>query len=215
MADLDIRFPVDISKGAIGGPGFSTNIAMTASGLEFRNQNWSLERGEWEVSHLVKKPAKYKPLQAFFRIAAGRANTWRFLDLSDFEVTTSEGVLLPVNGSTTQFQLWKKYTFGAFTYYRKITKPALAVNGVEQTALFKNAVQLTYGAGPTQVEFDESEGLVVFNTAPGGATLTWSGKFDCKCRFDTDQMRAESFEREKGTNLLLINWASIPIVECK
>ena len=38
---LDVRFPPLISFGAEGGAEFLTDIVVTASGFETRNQNWS------------------------------------------------------------------------------------------------------------------------------------------------------------------------------
>ncbi|RME61845.1 MAG: TIGR02217 family protein, partial [Alphaproteobacteria bacterium] len=45
----DVRFPTDISFGSSGGPGFSTSIVETASGVEQRNANWAAARARYDV----------------------------------------------------------------------------------------------------------------------------------------------------------------------
>jgi len=193
MSFLDIRFPVRIAMNCVGGPGFSTNIAIMASGAESRNQEWTYERGEWEASQAAKLPEEYKPLQAFFRNAAGRANTWRFKDWTDFEADATEGVFISTNiGSPSGMQMVKRYTFGAYTYDRIISKP---VSGT---------ITLTGGSG--SIDYD--------NGVHHGSATGWYGEFDCHCRFDTDRMRRESVDRNLPLGLI-VSWESIPIVEVK
>jgi uncharacterized protein (TIGR02217 family) len=189
---LDIQFPEAISYGAIGGPGFMTNVVIVNSGNEFRDQVWSLERGSWEVGHAARLPTAYKPLQAFFRIARGRANSFRFKDHSDYTVVSGEGILVAIDA--THFQLYKRYTFGAQTFDRKITKP-VATPGI---------------TGGTLSSIDLTTGVV---TMTSGTPSAWQGEFDCHARFDTDQMKAESISRSGG--LLVIGWSSIPIIELR
>lgn len=187
-----MQFPEAISYGAIGGPGFLTNIVVVNSGNEFPDQVWSLERGSWEVSHAARFPAQYKLLQSFFRIMRGRANTFRFKDHSDFTVSSGEGVFVLLTATT--FQMYKRYTFGAETYDRKITKP-VATPGI---------------TGGTLSSINLTTGIV---TMTSGTPTAWQGEFDCHCRFDTDQMKQESISRSGG--LLIIGWSSIPIVEVR
>ncbi len=189
MADLDsVRFPPRISLGAVGGPRFMTSIAVMASGAESRNQDWELERGEWTVSHSARLPVDWQPLLAFFRIVAGMANTFRFKDWTDFECAAGEGFFTTnVPGSPTVLQMVKRYTFGAYTYDRFITKP---VNGTIVT----DASGLNYANG----------------TASSGTF--WSGEFDCWARLNNDPMRAQVIDRniEEG---LIVGWDGIEIVE--
>lgn len=198
MAFLDLRFPVDISFGAIGGPGFLTDIVITNSGVESRDQTRSMDLGAWEVSHVPRFPEMYKRLQSFFRIAAGRANTFRFKDWSDFTVTASEGVLSPTDDAGSPpltWQLYKRYTFGSITFDRKIVLPI-------------SAITVTGGSG---VSVAYSTGVV---TVSSGTPTSWSGEFDVLARFDTDRMHGQIIERNP-TDGLLVEWASIPIVEVR
>jgi len=200
MSFKDIRFPPEISFHAIGGPGFQTNIVSTNSGQEFRDSVWSLERGEWEVSHAVRLPEQYKPLQAFFRTVKGRAYSFRFKDWSDFTIEPGEIVFTELDSSGTTLQIWKRYTFGEGTsaeiFDRKITKlvatPNISGGTVASVNLITGVVTMTTGT-PTDI------------TVPC--------EFDCHARFDTDKMKAETIDRS-GRDLI-IGWSSIPIIEIK
>lgn len=193
------RFPEDISKGAIGGPGFLTDVVIVESGHEYRRQARALELGSWEVSHAARKPQQYRKLQSMFRIAAGRANAFRFKDWGDFEATAAEGRFVLVTASTagSTWQMVKRYTFGAYTYDRTIQKP---VSGT---------VTVVGGSGHS---IDYATGILIEGTAEPTA---WTGEFDVPCRFDTDAMRAETIDREGGYGDLIIGWSSIPIVEVR
>lgn len=69
----EIQFPPDISYGASGGPGHSTRIVTTVSGHEWRNANWAMARGRWNVAHGLKKREQVAELIAFSRARRGRA----------------------------------------------------------------------------------------------------------------------------------------------
>lgn len=194
MSFLDIQFPPNVSFGAIGGPGFLTNIVIVNSGNEFPDAVWSLERGSWDVAHAARKPVDYVPLQSFFRVAKGRFNTFRFKDWSDFTVASTEGVFTSLTATT--FQMWKRYTSGSYTYDRKIIRP------VSGTAI------ITGGASPS---VNYATGVV---TVASGTPTAWSGQFDCHCRFDTDQMKAEWKDRSPQDGLI-IGWSAIPVVEVR
>lgn len=188
MADLDIRFPPRVSLNAVGGPRFLTSIAVMSSGAESRNQNWELERGEWTVSHSARLPADWQPLLSFFRIVAGMAHTFRFKDWTDFECAAGEGFFVPsLIGSPILVQMVKRYTFGAYTYDRYITKP---INGTIVT----NAVGLDYATG----------------LATSGTT--WRGEFDVWARLNNDPMRAQVIDRNPQEGLI-VGWNDIEIVE--
>jgi len=131
------RFPTNISKGALGGPQFSTDIVGTTSGFEKRNINWAKSKAKYEVSHAVRTEAEYAQLLAFFNMTRGRANGFRFKDWMDYKVASTEGrvigALETLNGSLDSlqigykyYQLAKLYKFGSVTsdyYLRNIRKP--------------------------------------------------------------------------------------------
>jgi uncharacterized protein (TIGR02217 family) len=187
------RFPETISFGVTGGPEFVTNVVIVDSGYEYRNQRRSLELNKWDVANAARLPAMWEPLKHFFRIAAGRANAFRFKDWMDYSATSSEGVFTMLTSTT--FQMWKRYTAGASTYDRKIQKP---VSGT---------ITVTGGTGAV---VDTTTGIV---TVSSGTPTAWAGEFDVPCRFDTDEMRGEIIDRSAGG--FVIGWQSIPIVEIR
>lgn len=193
MSFLDIQFPPKISLNAIGGPEFLTDIVIVASGAELRNQNWSSERLRYEVSHAARREVDWRQLQAFFRIVAGRAYSFRFKDWTDYQCAAGSGSFVTSTyGSPTGNQMVKAYSFGGNTYYRPITKP---INGT---------INLTGGG-----TLDYSTGVV-----HGGTPTAWDGEFDVHVRFDTDAMKAETINK-KDDGELLVGWQSIPVVEVR
>lgn len=190
MSFKNIRFPPNISFDAIGGPGFLTNVVTMNSGNESRDSVWSLERGEWEVSQAAKLPAKYEPLQAFFRVVKGRGYSFRFKDWTDFSAASGQGLFIDASDdSPPTRQMIKRYTFGSEIFDRVITKP---ISGKITT----DAVSLDY------------------NTGIAASGTFWSGEFDCHVRFDTDKMKAITKDRNPAKGLI-ITWASIPLIEIK
>lgn len=189
---IDVRFPPRISFGAEGGAEFQTDIVITASGRETRNQNWSRQRMRYDVAHAARREAQWRELQAFFLLMAGRAHSFRFKDWTDYECAAGDGVFLDTDeeyGSPTGKQMYKVYRFAAQTYYRKITKP---VSG---------SITLTGGG-----TINYSSGIV-----ESGNPTAWYGEFDVHARFDTDEMRSETITRSGDE--LLVGWSAIPIIE--
>ena len=180
MSVLNIRFPTDISIGAVGGPGYSTDVVVLGSGHEQRNQNWSAARSSYDVSKAVVTNALRDELIAFFRIAKGRTHSFRLKDFTDFKASTTTGIFLSLGGVT--YQLQKRYTHAGGTEDRDIVKP---VNGTISV----------YKAGPILLQesvdytIDYATGVL---TALGGTPpvpVSWAGEFDVHARFDTDRLR--------------------------
>jgi uncharacterized protein (TIGR02217 family) len=83
------------------------------------------------------------------------------------------------DGTTTAFQLVKRYASGSQTWTRAIAKPVagtvrIALGGVEQ---------------PSGWSVDTTTGIVTFSTAPSsGVAITAGFEFDVPVRFDTDAL---------------------------
>lgn len=105
------RLPVDIERGATGGPMFSTSIAETAAGREARNQNWSSPRYKWQFGFGTMPMEDYRKLVSFFNARRGSFEGFRFKDWSDFSafidpddytdrnvLTTNPGSLTSIDG---------------------------------------------------------------------------------------------------------------------
>lgn len=169
MVDFhDVLFPRDVSRGARGGPQFSTRVTTTNSGFEYRAIEWSQVRGRWNVGYGVRSEAALAELQAFFYARRGMAYSFRFRDPTD-NVATSQALQTNAN---SQVQLAKLYTSGGVTYTRFISLPvAGTITGIPEGAVdLATGIVTGYAAG-TVVSF----------------------KFDCKARFDTDYLDGEVF----------------------
>jgi len=198
MAFHDTRFPESIGVGSVGGAGFNTEIVAVKSGLEKRNQSWSVSRRSWDVSHGIKTQDEYDELVAFFMAREGKLHSFRFKDWFDYilerqSIGTGDGV-------KTVFHIFKTYNSGGYTVDRDISKP---VNGTVQ--IWKASVLQSSG-----FTISYSTGEITFTSAPtGGQNIEVACQFDVPVRFDTDSMRASLDSYNVYT------WGQIPIVEVK
>lgn len=199
MSFIEVQFPSDISYGSRGGPEYSTDVTELVSGKEQRNSNWSQARARYSVAHGVKTPAQLDDLIAFFRARRGKAHGFRFKDWTDYQAAGQN--LGTGNGVLTQFQLVKKYTSGAVTEVRTITKPVnngtfkVYLNGVLQSSGFT---------------LDYTTGIITFTVAPGNTVIvTADFEFDVPVRFDTDYL--DPSIDDFGTR----SWESITLIELK
>lgn len=202
----DVRFPDDIAMGAVGGPGFRTDIVEFQSGREQRNIRWSQSRMAWDVAQAIKTQDEMDRLIAFFRNRKGRAYGFRFKDWTDYKC--SRRWLATGDGVTKEYQLAKHYalpgtvdhTNTADQYEKRIiTRPVpntlkIWINGVASVAWTCNW----------------NTGRVMFTDAPAnGAVIEAEFEFDVPCRFDIDQMKYSMDDYN------IYSWGNIIIVELK
>ena len=164
---LEIRFPVGITYGPIGGPTFLTAVLVVGSGDEDRNSRWTAGRAEYTVDTILMKPAPMNDLISFFRIVQGRKFGFRLKDHTDFKsvlftLATSEldQVIGTGDDTTKIFQLIKTYFFMSFSAVRTIAKP---VAGTVKIAVA--GVPLVEGVG---FSVDTTTGLVTLLTTISG-----------------------------------------------
>ncbi len=92
MAFHSTRLPVDIERGALGGPGFKTTVTPLGSGKEQRNIDWARTRAEFDVGYglmdqdSVLLEATIDNLLSFFYTREGKAHSFLFKDWSDFKI---------------------------------------------------------------------------------------------------------------------------------
>jgi uncharacterized protein (TIGR02217 family) len=189
MPFIETRFPVDISYGVVGGPGFKTDVVVVNSGFEQRNAVWEDSRCMWDAAHGLKTQDQLDTLIAFFRVMKGRANGFRFKDWTDFSVGSGEGIFRPLSGTT--FQMVRRYTTAGNNQDRDISKP---VSGT---------IVVTGGTG---VSVNYTTGVV---TVTSGTPTAWTGEFDVPARFDTDQMKVSIEDYNAYT------WGQIPVLEIR
>ena len=207
MAFHEVRFPDNISRGARGGPERRTQIVELASGAEERNASWANSRRRYDVAYGIRRADDLAAVVAFFEARNGRLHGFRFKDWADFKSCLPSQTPSPTNqpigtgnGATTQFPLTKRYTSGAQSWTRAITKPVagsvtIALNGTPQASGWSVST---------------ATGLITFTTAPAaGMAITAGFEFDVPVRFDTDALDVTlDLERLGSIN-------SIPLVELR
>lgn len=196
----EVRFPLALAFGAIGGPERRTEIVELASGQEVRNAVWSGARRRWDIGSAVQTLDELNLLIGFFEARRGPLHGFRFRDFADDRsglpeqpVSATDQVLGEGDGATTAFQLTKRYG----ETVRPILKP---VDGTVTVAVDGLAQASGYTVDPTV-------GIVEFDTPPPlGTTLTAGFEFDCPVRFDSDRIEAslEGFGAGRIVNAKLI-----------
>lgn len=197
MSHLNIRFPIDISYGAAGGPEYSTDIAFVNSGHEQRQQNWASARCYFDVSRTITNDTQRNQLLTHFRIAKGRTHSFPFRDFTDYTVSGTEGILIAIAGST--YQLYKRYTSAGGTEDRLIALPLAPL-------ILAGIVPLTESVDYT---LDLLTGIVTMLGSPTQTPTSWSGQFDVPCRFDTDRLTMVA------EDIRFFRTQQIPIVEVR
>jgi uncharacterized protein (TIGR02217 family) len=221
-----VRLPEDVERGALGGARFNTSILELDSGFEKRNQNWATPIGEWDVGFGLLLKFQEDPLSMkldlddlinFFYIVRGAAQSFRFKDWSDFEIGYQNGVAVDAqllglgDDITTQFQIFKRYSYAGFTFDRVLTK--LAQDGSLQVFLDGILQTIT-----THYTVDEDRGLINMVTAPastggtgpgGEELLTFRTNFDVHARLDSDDLKVNMEIFNAGS------WPNVPIRELR
>ena len=151
----EVQFPPLISRGATGGPVFSTRVIVSATGVEQRIGEWAVARHQWDVSHALRTPTSMNALMAFFIARQGKSRGFRFKDWRDYQATAAP--LTPTGAST--LQLTKTYTSGVQSYVRKIYKPVQSAG-----------IVLTVGGSPsTAFALDWNSGLLFLSVLLSGS----------------------------------------------
>lgn len=199
MSFLDVRFPTAISYGAVGGPGYSTDVVTLNSGFESRNQNWSVARCWWDVAKGCETPLKVRELITFFRVAKGRTHSFRFRDSSDYQVISGQGILTQLTATT--YQLAKFYNNAAGSETRTITLPVDAV-------IYQGSPEAALTSG-IHYTLSLTTGILTILGSPQITPVSWTGLFDIPARFDTDQIKITH------QDLRFFKAQTIPVVEVR
>lgn len=196
MADLESpRLKDCYSFGARGGPMFSTEVVKTQGGQAYANANWLQPLHIYDISAGVKTEEAFADITDLFYNVGGRRDAFRFKDWADFRATLEPLTL--VTGSI--YQLNRSYVSGSRTFVRPINKPVAG-----KVAVFRNGVSIS----PT---IDTATGRVTVSGHTPGDVYRWTGEFDVRVAFVSDQL--ERTILNKGRSGLLIDWPSIQLEE--
>lgn len=120
--------------------------------------------------------AELQAIVGLFNKLHGRSDTFLFLD--DTDKTATSQVIGTGNGVTTAFRLYREY--GGFL------EPVLATHSI--ASVYVGAALVS------PANYSVSAGVITFSTPPAnGATISWTGVFYWRCRFDYDELNASRF----------------------
>lgn len=205
----DVRFPVDVSFGATGGPERRNEIVTLTSGTERRNLRFAHSRRHFDAGTGVRSLADLYVIVAFFEARRGSFHGFRFRD--PFDMKSCRPDLTPGpqdqaigtgDGERAAYQLVKRYGGGDDAYLRSIAKPVegtvrVAVGGEERVS-------------PDDFTVDHATGVLTFSggSIPGeGAVVTAGFEFDVPTRFDAERIEISLSAFKAG------QIPSIPIME--
>lgn len=200
------RFPDSVAIGASGGPLYNVEVVEFNSGHEQRNTPWSEARGKYSVALPARNDAARDAVLAFIRsIAKGRLNGFRFKDYMDFTASHTDSVAglgVVEFYSSSVYQMMKRYTSGATTFDRTISKP------ISSTVTVKNAGGATLTSG-VHYTLDATTGRLTMLTSPTPIPATWAGEFDVPVRLDNDHAALRALF--SGAS----EWDSIDLIEIR
>ena len=205
------RFPEDIARGSSGGPGYLTDVVVYLSGKEDGNSIWAYPRHSYNAAYGVRSISSLEDLLAFFHVAKGRLNSFRYKDFADFKSCktgddlSATDQIIGTGDSTTgsdgtaSYQLIKTYTSGS-TQTRLIQKP---VSGTVVVAIDDVAT--------TDFAVNTTTGIITFtdgNRPLAGEVITAGYEFDVPVRFDTDSLITVLSHYKHGDT-------DVPLIEVK
>jgi uncharacterized protein (TIGR02217 family) len=209
MAFHDIRFPVSLSFGSLGGPERRTDIVTLSNGFEERNTPWAHSRRRYDAGLGLRSLDDIEMVIAFFEARSGQLHGFRWKDWSDFKScnpsvpTGAEDQLIGTgNGQQRVFQLQKTYRSGQQTYARPIRKPVLGT--------VKVAIEGDVKVEGVEFTVSVTTGEVTFTLPPeAGTRITAGFEFDVPVRFDTDQIQTSVASFNAG------DMPKVPVVEVR
>ena len=194
----DVAYPLTLGRDAAASPEFSTSVAVTASGHEYRNALWSDARMRYDVGPGIRSEAELGTLIAFFRARYGPARGFRLRDPFDFSSAAMTGApsasdqrIGTGDGMASWFRLVKNYG----EQQRRITRPQ------------PGSIRIAVGAVETAAWRYEAGGWIVFDSAPpAGAPITAGYLFDVPVRFAEDRLDVSgvSFAAGEAPSVALI-----------
>jgi uncharacterized protein (TIGR02217 family) len=209
MSFHDVRFPVNLSLGSVGGPERRTEIVTLSNGFEERNTPWAHSRRRYDAGAGMRSLDDIAVLVAFFEARRGMLHGFRWKDWADYKSCAPSGTpafsdqrIGTGDGETTVFSLTKRYEAGSAPYLRPISKPVAgtALAGVAGDELIAGV----------HFEVDGTTGSLTFFDPPEpGAEVTAGFEFDVPVRFDTDAIRTSVGSFQAG------EVPDVPVVEVR
>lgn len=209
MSFHEVRFPADLSFGALGGPERRTDVVELTSGFEERNTPWAHSRRRYDAGLGLRGLDDIAALLDFYEARRGQLYGFRWKDWADYKSCKpsaqpgrNDQVIAHGDGATRTFQLVKSYRSGDASYQRPITKPVLGtvVAAVQDDEMLEG---VHFGV-------DLATGLITFVEAPlSGVEISAGFEFDVPVRFDTDRINVSVASFKAG------QVPDVPVVEVR
>lgn len=203
MSFHEMRFPANLSFGAIGGPERRTDVVTLANGFEERNTPWAHSRRRYDAGMGLRSLDDLEELIAFYEARRGRLHGFRWKDWSDYksckpsdETSALDQLIFIGDGSTFETPLTKAYASGNQTYLRPICKPVIGTVGV--------AVDGVVLQESVDFDVDYTSGLITLSSPPAAGVEVRAGyEFDVPVRFDSDSIQTSiaSFQAGQAPNV--------------
>ena len=195
--DNGVRLPVNVERGASGGPLFDTIVQRTDGGRIETIVNWTYPLYQWDVGYGIQTPTDFNAVRDVFIGARGQAYGFRFKDWADYSLAQqSIGTGDSTTGSdgTSEYQIYKRYSTVARNLDRNLTRPVAStvqvwVNSVLQTVT-------------THYTVDDTTGIITFtsgNHPLTGQDVEVACEFDVPVHFVTDKFSISLEWAEAGT----------------
>lgn len=187
---VDKRFPTAMSYGTSGGPQFQTSLFKTASGVEYAQADWDRIRARYSVEFSYVPGKDLEEIENFFHMVRGRALGFRFKDWNDYQIVDQN--VLVGDGTSHEFQLFKRYRSGPGYFDRMIKKPVR--ESIKE--LYLDDQKLIAGR---EFFVSSSTGIISFVTPPvaGAVGRIPYAEFDVPVRFETDQLTASADDHDQ------------------
>lgn len=178
---------IGLAPGTARNPQFRTKVSESVSFVEARLGYSAYPIWLVDLAYeFLRSAAAFNELNkvlAFFLARGGMRDSFLYTDPEDN--TVADFAFGVGNGSLTQYQLTRAFNDGSGNSF---VEPVQNVNAI--TNLKKAGVPLANPADYTV----NSTGLVTFTSAPAnGASLTWSGTYYWRMRFEADQIELRKF----------------------
>lgn len=202
----DIRLPLKLARGAVGGPERQTDVVALANGREVRIASLAASRRRWELAGALRSLDELALLTAFFEARLGRLHAFRFRDPADHKSCVPSGTPGPADqllgvgdGVRTSFALVKHYGDAAGSHARPILLPDPATVRVKvgDAELAAGGFTVAVPAGT----------VTLANPPPMGVAVRAGFVFDVPVRFDTDRLDVALDAFDAG------RLVSVPLVE--
>jgi uncharacterized protein (TIGR02217 family) len=183
-----VSIPQRIAYGSKGGPTWRTDVTTLDNGATERIQRWTAPIYAYDLKSGIRTLDDFHDIRDLWMVTAGPVHGFRFHDPFDFTSkpdkpdihigTPGSDVEIGVgDGTETQFQLVKRYTYGGQEHTRTISKPVAGT------------VRIWFGASE-QVSgwsVNTETGVVTFTTAPTLATVIRAGfEFEVPVQFEPE-----------------------------